>query len=568
MKWGPERIEKDTWRFYLWAPDRDGIILEFKDGRICEMERQSGGLFTCMTKSDAGDGYRFRLDQDLVVPDPASRAQREGPHGWSVLHDPCSYTWRCSGWRGRPWHEAVIQEVHVGLLGGFAGVASQLPELAQIGVTAIELMPVAAFGGSRGWGYDGVLPYAVHETYGTPDDLKSLVDKAHELGVMIFLDVVYNHFGPDGNYLHSYAEPFFDESRQTPWGPAIAFDKEPVRRFFIDNAMMWLDEFRFDGLRFDAVHTIGNAEFLDSMASDLRSKLPDREVHLVLENEANDTDRLGESRFDAQWNDDFHNTLHVLLTGEREGYYAGFAENPTEKLARCLSEGFVYQGEVPPGPNAHPRGKPSNQLSSVRFVAFLQNHDQVGNRAMGERLTVLADPDKLRAATAILLLCPQIPLFFMGDESGSCSPFLFFTDFHDELADAVRKGRRKEFAHFAAFANPSARERIPDPNDATTFAASQPMPGPGADAWRSLYCRLLGLRHRHIVPFLPGTRGIAADVLGEGALSARWKLGDGSVLAMAFNLGDEPVELPTIDKPLFALADAGLPGSFAAGIEA
>ena len=568
MKWGPQRLAGDRWRFNLWAPDREDVTLELEDGRTLKMEPAQEGWLRAEAQASPGAGYRFRLEAELAVPDPASRAQRGGPHAWSVLPDPQGYDWKCYGWRGRPWHQAVIQEVHAGVLGGFAGVAEQLPQMAKLGITAVELMPVAAFGGERGWGYDGVLPYAVHEAYGSPDELKALVDRAHELGLMMLLDVVYNHFGPDGNYLHSYAEPFFDEGRNTPWGPGIAFNKEPVQRFFIDNARMWLEEFRFDGLRFDAVHAIGDNDFLDAMALELRGAVTDRPVHLILENESNDADRLAEGRFDAQWNDDFHNTVHVLLTGEREGYYAGFAEEPTKKLARCLAEGFVYQGETPPGEDGEPRGKPSSHLPPVRFVSFLQNHDQIGNRAMGERLTVLAERDKLRAATALLLLSPQIPLIFIGDEAGSRSPFLFFTDFHDELADAVREGRRREFAHFAAFADAEARERIPDPNAPGTFEASAPVPGPDADEWRARYGELLALRHQHVIPRLVGAQSLGANVLGDGAVSARWRLNDGATLTMAVNLGREPAPFPKIDDPLFELGESGDPGSFVCGIAA
>lgn len=567
MKWGPQRLADDGWRFNLWAPDRGAVSLELADGRSLAMEPVGDGWLSAETRAPAGAGYRFRLDPDLSVPDPAARAQRGGPHGWSVLHDPHGYDWRCVHWRGRPWHEAVIQEVHAGVLGGFAGVAARLPEMSELGITAVELMPVAAFAGLRGWGYDGVLPYAVHEAYGTPDDLKALVDRAHELGLMMLLDVVYNHFGPDGNYLHSYAEPFFDERRHTPWGPGIAFGKEAVRRFFVDNARVWLEEFRFDGLRFDAVHAIGDNGFLDAMARELREAISDRPIHLILENESNDADRLAPGRFDAQWNDDFHNTVHVLLTGEREGYYSGFADHATERLARCLAEGFVYQGETPPGEDAEPRGKPSGHLPPVRFVSFLQNHDQIGNRAMGERLTVLAEPDRLRAATALLLLAPQIPLIFIGDEVGSRSPFLFFTDFHDELADAVREGRRREFAHFAAFGDPEARKRIPDPNATGTFEASAPVPGPEAEEWQALYAELLALRHRHIVPRLAEAKSLGAQVLAEGAVSARWRIADGATLAIAVNLGREPAAFPEIADPLFSLGTPGQPASFACGIE-
>ena len=566
MRWGPEILGAGRARFHLWAPDRDAVMLEIEGCAPVPMARGEGGWFACEAEALPGARYRFRLDDGLAVPDPASRAQAAGEgggvHGWSLLVDPAAYRWRTPEWRGRAWEEAVIMEVHAGVLGGFAGVAERLPALAGLGVTAIELMPVAAFSGTRNWGYDGVLPYAVAESYGSPDDLKALVDRAHALGLMVMLDVVYNHFGPDGNYLGAYASGFFDEHAQTPWGGAVAVSRAPVRRFFIDNALMWLGEYRFDGLRFDAVHAIADDDFLDAMAREIRAALPGRAIHLVLENEGNDPDRLAPGLYSAQWNDDFHNVLHVLLTGEDEGYYAAFADDPTARLARCLAEGFVYQGEECAG---HARGKPSGHLPPTAFVSFLQNHDQVGNRALGERLILLADPAKLRAATALLLLCPQIPLLFMGEEVGSRSPFLFFTDFHDQLADAVREGRRREFARFSAFADPEVREHIPDPNAPETFARSVPEPGPDAVEWRGLYADLLAVRRKELVPYLAAARNLGADVLGEGAVSAAWRLGDGATLGIAINLGVRAVAFPDLEGVLrFDLGERGAPGSFTA----
>jgi len=567
-EWGPVLLAPDRTRFRLWAPDRQAVTLEIAGGDGVAMTRDAEGWFSAEAPVGAGTRYRFRVD-DMAVPDPASRAQVGGVNGWSVVVDQRAYPWRAGDWHGRPWEEMVIQEVHAGVLGGFAGVAEQLPALAQLGVTAIELMPVNAFGGTRNWGYDGVLPYAPAESYGSPDDLKALVDRAHELGLSVFLDVVYNHFGPDGNYLGAYAKEFFHPEVHTPWGGAVAVDTPAVHRFFVDNALMWLGDYRIDGLRFDAVHAINNNAFLDAMAAEIRDRMgADRHVHLVLENESNDAERLGEGRFDAQWNDDFHNVLHVLLTGETSAYYGDFAERPAERLARCLSEGFIYQGEGSPNHDGKPRGKPSAQLPPTAFVSFLQNHDQIGNRAMGERLTLLADTEKLRAATALLLLGPQIPLLFMGDELGSEAPFLFFTDFHDELADAVREGRRKEFAKFAAFADPAARERIPDPNAVQTFERSRPMPGPDAEAWRSLYRHLLGLRHDALVPRLNGARSEGADPIGEAAVTARWRMGDGALLTVAINLGDTSVAFPrAATAPLFAQGEPGAPGSVSVWID-
>lgn len=537
--WGPELREGADTRFRLWAPDRKAITLEIDGAPSVAMDRDGEGWFTATAPASPGTRYRFRLDKDLAVPDPASRLQSGGVHGWSVVVDPF-FTWSATEWRGRPWEETVLLEVHAGTLGGFEGIRQKLPAIAASGITAIELMPVNAFGGTRNWGYDGVLPYAVAEPYGSPAELKTLVDAAHGLGLSVFLDVVYNHFGPDGNYLNAYASAFFHEEVDTPWGGAVAVDADPVHRFFVDNALMWLRDYRIDGLRFDAVHAIENDDFLDRMAGEIRAALPERHVHLVLENEKNDTDRLRAGCYDAQWNDDFHNVLHVLLTGETSAYYGDFADRPAERLARCLKEGFIYQGEGSPNHDGRPRGKPSGNLPSAAFVAFLQNHDQVGNRAMGERLIRLTDNDRLRAAAALLLLGPQIPLLFMGEDEGSESPFLFFTDFHDDLADAVREGRRREFAKFDAFADEQARQRIPDPNAHSTFDASIPKPGPQAGAWRALYQELLALRQVHIIPRLKGTVGLAADVTGPARVKARWRMADGATLTIVIDLGDAP----------------------------
>ncbi|GAA3700583.1 malto-oligosyltrehalose trehalohydrolase [Sphingomonas cynarae] len=565
MRWGPELGAGGQTMFRLWAPDRDAVTLEIDGAAALPMERGDGGWFAVAAPAPAGTRYRFRLSDDLAVPDPASRAQDGGVNGWSMVVDPAGYRWRSDDWAGRPWEAMVIEEVHVGLLGGFAGVAARLPALVDLGTTAIELMPVNAFGGMHNWGYDGVLPYAPAESYGTPDDLRGLVDRAHELGISVFLDVVYNHFGPDGNYLGEYAKGFFHADVKTPWGGAVAVDEEPARRFFIDNALMWLEEYRIDGLRFDAVHAIANNGFLDAMAAEIRERVT-RPVHLVLENESNDADRLATGKFDAQWNDDFHNVMHVLLTGETDAYYADFAERPAQRLARCLSEGFIYQGEGSPNHDGKPRGTPSAHLPPTRFVSFLQNHDQIGNRALGERLTLLAEPAKLRAATLLLLLSPQVPLLFIGDTSGSESPFLFFTDFHDELADAVREGRRGEFAKFAAFADPAKREAIPDPNAQATFDRSRAQDGPQAAEWQALYRQLLAVRHERIVPHLAGATAIGAEAVGEAAVVARWRLADGATLTIALNLGDTAITVPA-GKPVAAVGTPGDAASAAAWID-
>lgn len=555
---GAIMLDAQHTRFALWAPDAFYVSVELENGKSIAMLPQADGWFETEVKCPAGTRYRYNIDGEMDVPDPASRAQASDVHGWSLVVDPLAYTWRHANWQGRPWQEAVIYEVHVGAMGGYAEVEKHLPRLAELGVTAIELMPLAQFPGERNWGYDGVLPYAPQSSYGSPEQLKHLVDSAHEHGLAVILDVVYNHFGPDGNYLGQYAKGFFQEDVHTPWGAGIDFERREVRNFFLDNALMWLLEYRFDGLRLDAVHAIDNPGFLQELAHRVRQQVDTgRQVWLVLENELNQASLLKED-FDAQWNDDFHNVLHVLLTGETDAYYSDFAQDPTTKLARCLGEGFIYQGHTTR--HGHERGEPSADLPPTAFVAFLQNHDQIGNRALGERLHQLCSPQALKAATALLLLSPMIPLMFMGDEANASEPFLFFTDHHGELAEAVREGRRNEFADFAAFHDPERRERIPDPNALSTFAQSAPVIADTPHA--ELYRQLLGLRHRHIVPHLPGAVALGAQVLAYAAVSARWRLGNGSLLQIDLNLSATPLDHPATAPVLFetpALQGAQLP---------
>lgn len=539
---GAVMLDRETTRFALWAPDAQQVSVECEGAAPHNLQRGEDGWFSVQLPCSAGSRYRYRIDGQHAVPDPASRYQPGGVDGPSQLLDPHSYTWQHPEWSGRPWHEAVIQELHVGLLGGYAGVARQLPGLAELGITAIELMPIGQFPGERNWGYDGVLPFAPQASYGTPDELKALIDQAHGLGLMVLLDVVYNHFGPHGNYLHQYASVFFREDQHTPWGAAIDFRRREVRDFFMENALMWLNDYRFDGLRLDAVHAIDDPDFLQELARRVRQhSAPGRHLWLTLENEHNQAHLL-QAGYDAQWNDDGHNALHVLLTGETEGYYANFREAPLDQLARCLSQGFAFQGQ--PDCHGQPRGEASGHLPPTAFVLFLQNHDQVGNRALGERLLQLCRPEALRAATALLLLSPMIPLLFMGEEWGAQTPFLFFTDHHDELADAVREGRRAEFKGFAAFAEPAQRARIADPNAEQTFHASQPLLPTTETAWLAFYRELLRLRRDHLTPRLPGTRAYGARIIGEHAISARWQLGDGSELRIDLNLSPHPVEIP------------------------
>jgi len=537
---GPNRT-----RFRLWAPQQEDVKVQLDGGHFVPMQARDGGWFEAEVACGAGTRYRYLLGTGLAVPDPASRAQMDDVHGDSVVIDPNAYRWRNADWRGRPWEETVLYELHAGALGGFSGVARELDRLKDIGITAIELMPVNDFPGKRNWGYDGVLPFAPDRAYGSPDDLKALIDAAHDRGLMVFLDVVYNHFGPDGNYLGAYAPQFFRDDVSTPWGGAIDFRQRDVRRFFTENALYWLIEYRFDGLRFDAVHAITESGWLDEMAARVRATVEkDRHVHLVLEHDGNVAEHLRRD-FDAQWNDDGHHVLHVMLSGEAEGYYGDYADRPAERLARMLVEGFVYQGDPSAHRSGEPRGTPSADLPPTAFVLFLQNHDQIGNRAFGDRLTSTVKPDALDAAIALQLLCPQIPLLFMGEEDASVSPFQFFTDHHGELADAVREGRRREFASFAAFSDPARRAQIPDPNEVATFECSRPQPAEKASARRNLYRHLLAIRAQHLVPFLKGAKATHAKAVGPAAVVAQWRLANGALWTLACNFGAEDCTIET-----------------------
>lgn len=565
---GPVWLPEGRVGFRLWAPDAaqrgESVRLEIAGMGPVRMTPGDDGWFSAVVPCGDGTRYWFRLDDGTAFPDPASRWQPSDVHGASVACQPraSTYPWTCPDWRGRPWHEAVIFELHVGLCGGYAGAMRQLQRLSALGFTAVELMPLAEFPGARSWGYDGVLPFAPESGYGTPDELRALVDHAHSLGMMVLLDVVYNHVGPEGNYLHHYAKAFFRQDRETPWGPAIDFRRPEVRRFFAENARYWLEEFRFDGLRLDAVHAIDDEGWLTTLPSDLRASpgMVGRHVHLVLENDHNDAARLV-AGFDAQWNDDAHHALHVLLTGEQDGYYRDYAadagrqghdsrytqRSPLQHLARVLADGFAYQGEVSPFRSAADgshapirRGQPSGHLPPSAFVAFLQNHDQIGNRALGERLATLVDADALRAAVALQLLCPQVPLVFMGEECGAQTPFYYFTSHPPELAEAVRQGRRQEFSSMTAFGDDARAREIPNPNDPATFEASRPQMDAEND-WTRYYRRLLAIRREWLMHRLPRTRSAGVDMLGPAALHARWRLGDGASLSIWLNLGRDAV---------------------------
>ena len=534
--------------FALWAPGLDQVALEHGSGasaRAHPMARNKDGWHRLtLPGAQAGDRYRYILPGGTRVPDPASRFNPDDVHGASQVVDPQAYAWQHDAWRGRRWEEAVIYELHIGTFtpeGTFAAAQTRLAALAELGITAVELMPVADFAGRRNWGYDGVLPFAPDASYGTPDELKALIDAAHGLGLMMLLDVVYNHFGPEGNYLHSCCPHFFNPAHQTPWGAAINYDgleSRTVRDFFIHNALYWVEEFNFDGLRMDAIHALrddSEPDIVREICAALHAGPGrERQVHVVLENDANRASYLERDErglplaATAQWNDDLHHAVHVLTTGETDGYFADYANAPLAQFGRALTQGFIFQGQPSVFRAGERRGEPSAHLPLSAFVSFLQSHDQVGNRALGERIHTLADPALLRAAYACVLLSPHTPMLFMGEEFAASTPFQYFCDFGPELAQAVSRGRRAEFARFAAFASEAAQAQIPDPNLEATFLASklrwQERDTEPHKSWLAEVRQLLHLRQQRLVPLLTGRPGSARFRCDGETLRLEWTL--------------------------------------------
>ena len=542
------RLTADGASFRLWAPAAQRVDLLL--GKTFPLQRSQAGWFRAdIAGVKAGARYKFRIDDEIDVPDPASAFQPDDVFGPSEVIDHAGFPWRASDWRGRPWQEVVLIETHVGTFtreGTYRAMIDKLDHLAASGITALELMPLADFAGSRGWGYDGVLWYAPDSAYGRPDDLKTLIDEAHLRGLMVFLDVVYNHFGPEGNYLGRYAPTFFTDA-QTPWGSVIDYRLPQVRAFAIENALNWLDEYRFDGLRFDAVNNIfepGDVPLLHDLSLAVGNLAAEtgRHIHLVLENGDNiaslldPTQEPPRGKYRGQWNDDYHHAWHVLLTGEAQGYYGDYQRSPRRDLARALGSGFVYQGEAAAFWGGKPRGEPSGTLPPSAFVNFLQNHDQIGNRAFGDRLESIADPKAIEAALAITLLAPITPMLFMGEEWGSKVPFPFFCDFHGNLADAIRKGRRKEYDWaYAKFG-----DEVPDPLDAATFQSAvldwDARNQPAGKRRLALVRELLAIRQREITPRLAGAAFGDAQTADNGFLTASWRIGDGAMLRLTANL--------------------------------
>ena len=532
-------------QFCLWAPRCAEVQVAFirPEGAIFPLRRTAEGYFIGMASALPGTRYMYILDGERRRTDPVARALPEGVHGSAEIVDLDAFSWTDSGWRGRPLAEMVIYELHVGTFtpeGTFDAVIPRLDRLCDLGLTAIEIMPVASFPGSRNWGYDGVGLFAPQQTYGGPASLQRLVDACHARGLAVVLDVVYNHPGPEGNYLAEFA-PYFTDRYQTPWGPAMNFDGEEsrgVRDFVIANAFSWIRDYHIDGLRLDAVHGIFDTSpvhilrELNDAVQHLARRLG-RTVPVVAESDLNDrrvidSVRKGGHGLAGQWSDDFHHCLHTLLTGERNGYYADFGS--LDQLAKAYRDGFVYDGQHS-AYRGHPHGTPTRDLPGERFVVCSQNHDQVGNRALGERMSSLLEFDGLKLAAAAVLLSPCVPLLFMGEEYGERAPFLFFTDYGDaHLREAVSRGRREEFAAFGW------EGEIPDPQSPVTFCRSRlnwslQHQNPHAWLW-GFYQSLLRLRRDHPVLGVGGKARLAVQVLCRDRVLVLVRRGPGGAAAL------------------------------------
>nr|WP_314260532.1 malto-oligosyltrehalose trehalohydrolase [uncultured Devosia sp.] len=560
MRFGAELRAKST-RFKLWAPKCKSVKLRIKGRRnLLELEARSDGWHKIEVEGvGAGTLYKYVLPDGMEIPDPTSRYQPEDVHSWSEVIDPRAFDWSDVDWRGRPWEEAIIYELHVGTFtdaGTFRAAIGKLDHLVKLGITAIQMMPICDFYGRFNWGYDGAMLFAPESTYGRPEDLKAFVDAAHDRGLMVFLDVVFNHFGPHGNYLPSIS-PIFTDRHRSPWGAGINYDDkgaDVVRELVIEAAIYWVTEFHFDGLRLDAIHEIqddSTTHVLEIIAARVRAAGPYRHVHLIVENSKNQERWLRRNssclpvHYTAQWNDDVHHLLHAAATGENTGYYADFdnLEERCERLGKALAEGFAYQGELRPH-KGEKVGEPSVGLPATAFVSYIQDHDQIGNRIFGDRIGKLAHADAVKALTAVYLLLPQIPMLFMGEEWASACPFPFFSDVPVDLRDSVLEGRQEELKNTPEHEDPSKADvhETVDPTLPSTFASakldwSNLKKAEHAD-WLWHYRQLIDIRKTEIVPRLPGLEGFSAhyDVLGQKAVLIRWHMGDGTTLRLYANL--------------------------------
>ena len=562
-------VRDDGVVFRAWAPRCRTLDVVIEGRRPLAMTRQDDGLFEGMVAAlPAGTRYQYRLDGERYRPDPASRFQPEGVHGPSMVVNPASFPWTDQAFTGHALADLVIYELHVGTFtaaGTFEAIVPHLPSLVELGVTAVELMPVAEFPGSRNWGYDGVHLFAAQSTYGGPRGLRRLVNACHAHGLSVILDVVYNHLGPEGNYLGEFG-PYFTDRYRTPWGGAVNFDgpeAEGVRRHFVENARSWVRECHVDGLRLDAIHAIFDASpmhILTEITTAVREEARGlgRPVHVMAESHDNDRRLVlppaeGGIGLDAVWSDDFHHAVHVRLTGERRGYYADFTE--PRRLATALAEGFAFQGEYSEY-FGRDRGTPSADLPGDRFVVCVQNHDQVGNRAQGDRLSMIAPFEAVKLAAALLLVAPAVPLLFMGEEYGETSPFQFFTSFLDrDLAEAVKKGRTEEFSRFAW------QGAVPDPGEPATFVRSRlNHPLAGAPRHRELYQyyrRWLALRRTHPALGARGKERAQAAIDAKGAMLTLSRDADsGPGVRLIANLTNEARPAPTVPADWRLLLDS------------
>lgn len=564
--------------FRVWAPghERVDVIIYGPDAEaVHPLAAEADGYYTAHIEGiGAGARYKYRLDGSDTFPDPASRSQPDGVHGPSEVVDPNAFRWTDEGWRGLPLEAMVLYELHVGAAtpdGSFGALIDRLDDLVELGVTAIEIMPVAEFPGERNWGYDGVDLYAPASAYGGPDAFKRLVDAAHGRGLVVVLDVVYNHFGPEGNYLPAFTSGrIFTERHHTPWGAAVNYDGEqsgPVREFVIDNALYWIHEYHVDGLRLDATHAIVDdspVHILQELTTRVRASAgPERHLVFIAEDERNERKVItpveeGGLGLDGVWADDFHHQLRRLIAGDREGYFR-FYSGTAEDLARTLRQGWYDEGQTP-DLRDEPRGTPAGDLPPPRFVHCIQNHDQVGNRALGDRLSQDVHSAIYRAASALLLLSPYTPLLWMGQEWAAATPFLYFTDHPEELGKLVTEGRREEFKGFSAFADPESRERIPDPQAADTFLRSklhwEERGRPPHAGVRRLYRELLALRRAE-----PALRSRARDsfraaALGDAGLALRRSDGNaGAILLVVSFTG--PLRIDLADREETRAPDGG-----------
>jgi maltooligosyltrehalose trehalohydrolase len=532
-------------RFRVWAPEAETVevVLESQN-QAHSMSKTGDGYFALVLPSvGAGTLYRYRVDGKGPFPDPASRFQPDGVHGPSQIVDPGQFEWSDQQWSGIEMTDLVLYELHIGTFtpeGTFAAAAKRLAWLKDLGVTAVELMPVSDFPGERNWGYDGVCPFAPARCYGTPDDLRALVSEAHRLGLAVHLDVVYNHFGPDGAYQGTFSGAYFSKKHHSPWGAALNFDgplSEPVRDYVIENALRWIHEYHFDGLRLDATHAIADdshRHILASIASAVRASVAQcgRRVQVVAEDVRNlagmvTPEAEGGWGLDGVWSDDFHHQVRRCLAGDSDGYFQDF-DGATSGIAATARQGWFYTGQHAPYFNAA-RGTDPNGVPLERFVFFIQNHDQVGNRAFGDRLNRTIEPAAYRAASVLLLMLPETPLLFMGQEWAASSPFRYFTDHHAELGRLVTEGRRKEFASFRAFADSEAREKIPDPQDVQTFLRSklnwEECEREPHAAMLRLYRRLLRLRREEPALRSPAREDFVIEALDDDTLILQRRAG-------------------------------------------